>query len=148
MWLLACAAITLQTVRHLSDFTFGAGQTKVVSETEQPPLEQPRDAAGEAAAGGVRRAPRALPVEEARPAAPAPRLSPARRFLRYWTRIDRKRPVYWFKQMIAFPIGERFAAISITAALFDARVTFIVLLTWGGIAATYSFAGRVLRSLR
>ncbi len=138
----------MQTVRHLSDFSFGAGQTKVVSETEQPPLEQPRDAAGEAVAR--RRAARAagVPVEETRPAAPAPKLSPARRFLRYWTRMGRKRPVYWFKRMIAFPIGERFAAISIAAAFFDARVTFIVLLTWGGIAATYSFAGRVLRSLR
>ncbi len=50
--------------------------------------------------------------------------------------------------MIAFPIGERFAVISITAALFDARVTFIVLLIWGGVAAAYSLAGRVLRSLR
>jgi hypothetical protein len=49
--------------------------------------------------------------------------------------------------MIGFPIGERFAAISITAAFWDARVTFIVLLAWGGFAATYTLAGRVLRSL-
>jgi Family of unknown function (DUF5941) len=49
--------------------------------------------------------------------------------------------------MIAFPIGERFAAISITAALFTPRTTFIVLLVWGSVAALYSLAGRVLRSI-
>jgi hypothetical protein len=47
---------------------------------------------------------------------------------------------------MAFPIGERFAAISITAALFDARVTFIVLLALGAFAATYRSAWRILRS--
>ena len=49
--------------------------------------------------------------------------------------------------MVAFPIGERFAVISITAALFDARVTFITLLVLGGIAAVYTQTGRVLRSI-
>ena len=53
----------------------------------------------------------------------------------------------WVKKMAAFPIGERFAAISITAALFDARVTFIVLLSWGGFAVVYTLSGRVLRSI-
>jgi hypothetical protein len=49
--------------------------------------------------------------------------------------------------MIAFPIGERFAAISISAALFSAHTTFVVLLVWGGFAAAYVLTGRVLRSL-
>ena len=49
--------------------------------------------------------------------------------------------------MVAFPIGERFAAISLTAALFDARVTFIVLLAWGPRRAPTRAPGRVLRSL-
>jgi hypothetical protein len=49
--------------------------------------------------------------------------------------------------MIAFPIGERFAAISVTAALFSPRTTFIVLLAWGGFAALYVLTGRTLRSL-
>ena len=35
------------------------------------------------------------------------------------------------KKMLAFPIGERFALISITAALFSARVTLIALLVLG-----------------
>jgi hypothetical protein len=37
--------------------------------------------------------------------------------------------------------------ISITAALFTPRTTFIVLLVWGGVAAAYTIAGRILRSL-
>ena len=54
----------------------------------------------------------------------------------------------WIKRMLPFPIGERFAAISITAALFTPRTTFVVLLAWGGVAALYGLAGRLLRSLR
>ena len=50
--------------------------------------------------------------------------------------------------MVAFPIGERFAVISITAALFTPRVTFVALLAWGGLAAVYTLTGRVLRSVR
>ena len=37
--------------------------------------------------------------------------------------------------------------ISITAAVWDARTTFIVLLAWGGASAAYKMAGRVLRSV-
>ena len=50
--------------------------------------------------------------------------------------------------MIAFPIGERFAVISITAALFTPRVTFVTLLVWAAVAGVYTQAGRVLRSVR
>jgi hypothetical protein len=50
--------------------------------------------------------------------------------------------------MLPFPIGERFAAISITAALFSPRTTFIVLIVWGGVATAYTLAGRLLRSFR
>jgi CDP-alcohol phosphatidyltransferase/Family of unknown function (DUF5941) len=154
VWVLACCTLTMQTVRHFSDFSFGAGQTQVVSETEQPPLEQARDAAGAAVlerranrAAAPPRVERVEPVEPVeRPAPPKPSLP--RRVLRLWTRFGRVRGVRWVKKMIAFPIGERFAATSITAALFDAQVTFIVLLTWGGIAAAYSLGGRILRSLR
>ena len=51
------------------------------------------------------------------------------------------------KKMLAFPIGERFALISITAALFSARVTLTALLVWGGLAAAYTLTGRILRSI-
>jgi phosphatidylglycerophosphate synthase len=51
----------------------------------------------------------------------------------------------WLKRMAVFPIGERFAAVSLTAALFTPRTTFIVLLAWGGFAAAYEVAGRARR---
>jgi hypothetical protein len=53
----------------------------------------------------------------------------------------------WLKKIIVLPIGERMALIAVTAAFFNARVTFIALLTWGGVAALYTLAGRVGRSL-
>lgn len=56
-------------------------------------------------------------------------------------------PLVWLKKAVVFPIGERFAAISLTAALFGPRTTFAVLLAWGGVAALYSIAGRLARSL-
>ena len=99
-WLLAGAALALQTVRHAFDFSFA------------------RDPEA-AATGGV--------------------LAVARR--------HDTGALSWVKKVIAFPIGERFAAISLTAALFDPRVTFIVLLSWGGFAVVYTLSGRVLRSI-
>jgi len=151
VWPLAVAAITLQTARHFSDFSFGAGQTRLVAEVEQPPLERSGDAALIAAA--ERRAAReaqppeaAATVEQPRPE-PAPRQPLPQRVLRTWHKIDRLPGVRWVKKMAAFPIGERFAAISLTAALWDPRVTFIVLLSWGGFAVLYTLSGRVLRSI-
>jgi phosphatidylglycerophosphate synthase len=54
----------------------------------------------------------------------------------------------WLRKAIALPIGERFAAISLVAALWGARTVFVVLLVWGGVAAAYEVAGRLARSLR
>ena len=115
VWLLAGAALALQTVRHSTDFSFSIAQDQAVVRVRRP-------LAREASAQN-----RGL-----RPILPA---------------LDGPGPARWVKKVIAFPIGERFAAISITAALFDARVTFIVLLAWGAFAACYTGVGRVLRSL-
>ena len=154
VWTLACCALILQTARHFSDFSFGAGQTLVIGATKQPPVERSLDAGALAAAerrargnggedptGSDRRA---EPEPEPEP---QPQLPLARRMLRAWHRIDRLPGVRWLKKMAAFPIGERFAAISLTAALFDPRVTFVVLLAWGGFAVVYTLSGRVLRSI-
>ena len=70
-----------------------------------------------------------------------------RRVLRMVARADRYRPTYWAKRMLVLPIGERFALIALTAAFFTPQVTFIALLLWGGVAATYALLGRVLRTL-
>jgi hypothetical protein len=91
--------------------------------------------------------PEPLPADEPAEGAESPRPSAARRFLRLWRHMDRLPGVLWVKRVIAFPIGERFAAISLTAAIWDPRVTFTVLIAWGGFAVCYSLPGRLLRSL-
>jgi phosphatidylglycerophosphate synthase len=141
VWLLACAAITLQTVRHTSDFSYMAVRHQTTRAAPQPPIEQPLDHAGAAAA--TRRRARAA----GEPVARAKR-SLAARILAAWRKLDRSPALRWIKRMAAFPIGERFAVISITAALFTPRVTFMAWLAWGGLALLYTQTGRVLRSLR
>ncbi|PJN13664.1 transferase [Streptomyces sp. CB01635] len=53
----------------------------------------------------------------------------------------------WVRRMIVLPIGERWALIAVLTALTTPRVTFIVLLIGCALAAAYTTAGRVLRSL-
>lgn len=53
----------------------------------------------------------------------------------------------WVRRMIVLPIGERWALIAVLTALTTPRITFIVLLIGCALAATYTTAGRVLRSL-
>jgi phosphatidylglycerophosphate synthase len=158
VWALACAALILQSVRHSSDFAYGAGQQQVIGATVQPPIEQTADTWGAAvesrraarAAARERAALRGEAVEEevaAPPPTPRARVRRAlRQVLRLWHVLDRAKPLRWVKRMVMFPIGERFAVISLTAALFTPRVTFIVLLAWGGFAATYVTVGRLLRT--
>ncbi|MDP8908710.1 MAG: DUF5941 domain-containing protein [Chloroflexota bacterium] len=49
--------------------------------------------------------------------------------------------------MFELPIGERFALIALTSAFFTPRVTFIALLAWGSVAASYTVLGHVRRTL-
>ncbi|WP_435830842.1 DUF5941 domain-containing protein [Polymorphospora rubra] len=53
---------------------------------------------------------------------------------------------YWLKRTVVFPIGERWALIALTAALFNPLVSLIAVLVWGGLAAAYTLALRTLRS--
>ncbi|WP_309093341.1 DUF5941 domain-containing protein [Streptomyces sp.] len=53
----------------------------------------------------------------------------------------------WVRRMIVLPIGERWAMIAVLTALTTPRVTFYALLAGCAFAATYTTAGRVLRSL-
>ncbi|MDQ0994144.1 DUF5941 domain-containing protein [Streptomyces sp. V3I7] len=53
----------------------------------------------------------------------------------------------WVRRMIVLPIGERWAMIAVLTAFTTPRITFYVLLVGCAIAATYTTAGRVLRSL-
>ena len=114
VWLLACAALALQTVRHMSDFAFAAARTPADTRL---PLDEPGDRA-----------------------AAAPRAA-----LAAWRRADRSPALRWLKRALPFPIGERFAVIALTAAVFSPEVTFIALLTGTAIGFAYTYAGRLLR---
>ena len=141
VWLLAGAALALQTMRHAIDFSYPQATHQALGAIRQPPLEQSTDLLV------VPREPAVEPDPEAPPPPPPPPPTLKRRLLGAWRRLDRSPRAHWIKKIVGFPIGERFAAISISAALFDARVTFIVLLACGGFATLYTLAGRVLRSL-
>ncbi|MEU6005263.1 DUF5941 domain-containing protein [Streptomyces sp. NPDC047453] len=53
----------------------------------------------------------------------------------------------WVRRMIVLPIGERWAMIAVLTAVTTPRITFYVLLAGCALAATYTTAGRVLRSV-
>jgi phosphatidylglycerophosphate synthase len=101
VWLLAAAAMVLQTLRHHIDFAYHE------SLRGQPAPESPVTSAE------------------------APQRSLG----------------YWARKVVVLPIGERWALIAILAALTNPRVIFSVLLIWGVLAAAYTTAGRVRRSL-
>ena len=133
VWALAGAALALQTVRHMFDFSFAATRQEVIGETRQPPLEEPSDRLRATAAPAAAEAPSALSLP--------------RRILRRWRGLDQRAGLVWAKRIAVLPIGERLALISITAAVWDAKVTFVALLACGLFALAYTTAGRVLRSV-
>ncbi len=169
VWALAAATLTLQTLRHSFDFSYGATDRQNIADTPQPPIAQsPDDVAArtrmkqrgtlDAKLGALRS--RARPETDVEmgvddddgddedatpPKGPRPL---SRRILGFWRAFDRHIPgVVWIKKMAAFPIGERFAVICVTAALWTPETTFIVLLSWGGFALLYTSTGRLLRTI-
>ncbi|GGW23651.1 hypothetical protein GCM10010381_02910 [Streptomyces xantholiticus] len=53
----------------------------------------------------------------------------------------------WLRRMIVLPIGERWAMIAVLTAVTTPRIVFCALLVGCALAACYTTAGRVLRSL-
>ncbi|WP_432148660.1 DUF5941 domain-containing protein [Streptomyces sp. bgisy029] len=53
----------------------------------------------------------------------------------------------WARRMIVLPIGERWAMIAVLTALTTPRIVFYALLAGCALAACYTTAGRLLRSL-
>jgi CDP-alcohol phosphatidyltransferase-like enzyme len=166
VWILAGAMLTLQTLRHSFDFSYGATDRQAIAETPQPPLAQaPDEALGrsrmksrdtllpnlglldrEATAAELREAAEDDETDAQEAARAVPKSLP-RRILASWRLLDRVPGLIWLKKMAAFPIGERFAVACITAALFTPRTTFVVLLAWGSFALLYTSTGRTLRTL-
>ncbi|MER5322602.1 CDP-alcohol phosphatidyltransferase family protein [Streptosporangium roseum] len=132
VWTLALAALGMQSIKHLLDFSFGAANRR------KPPSPLPSVSLAVSADTDLRAA-----LEQRKIA----RSGGIRGLLKMWSKAGRNRAVHWARKMIVFPIGERFAAIAIVSAFFDARVTFLTLIIWGGIATAYSLTGRLMRSL-
>jgi hypothetical protein len=135
VWALAAAALILQTVRHMIDFAFeGARVRTPAAAPPRVPLADLDDSALDPAPGC---------------GAPPARRSGGLGHLAMWlsARTEKIGGLRWAKKIVILPIGERFALISITAALFNAKVTFLSLLIWGSLATAYTLTGRVLRSL-
>ncbi|MGW1685545.1 DUF5941 domain-containing protein [Streptomyces albidoflavus] len=62
-------------------------------------------------------------------------------------RLDSVGWTVWLRRMIVLPIGERWALIAVLTAVTTPRITFVVLLIGCALAAAYTTAGRLLRSL-
>ncbi|NUR88207.1 MAG: CDP-alcohol phosphatidyltransferase family protein [Nonomuraea sp.] len=123
IWYLAAAAMILQVVRHAIDYSYAG-------------------AVSDAARVG------ALWARPARSLLEPADARHAHGVLGFAQRMERDSLARWFKKIIVLPIGERTALIAVTAAVWNARVTFLSLLCWGGFAALYQLAGRVARSSR
>jgi phosphatidylglycerophosphate synthase len=159
VWVLAAAALTLQTARHMLDFSYSAGQHEVIAATLRMPLDHVWDVPVRASLPAEPEDAElveedAEPLEDVMAAAPVPRpglkrrlVLVARRGVRMLGVMNRSSWGRWGRRIIVLPIGERFALISITAALFTPQVTFIALLAWGGFAALWAISARLLRSV-
>ncbi|MCP9208192.1 DUF5941 domain-containing protein [Streptomyces sp. NEAU-Y11] len=62
-------------------------------------------------------------------------------------RLDSVGWTVWLRRMIVLPIGERWAMIAVLTACTTPRITLWVLILGCALAACYTTAGRVLRSL-
>lgn len=113
-WALAIAAMTLQTVRHMTDTWYGVLHDEAAR----------RPGSARTGAGGI-----------------------GDRLNQTSTRVqaDTGSLSYWLKRTVVFPIGERWALIALTVALFNPLVSLVAVLAWGTLAFAYT---GVLRSLR
>lgn len=155
VWTLAAATIALQTSRHMVDFSYAAGRHEAIAALPLRDLAEPDERDGpppgaeadaEAAAEAEAAEGNVAAVEPAAPERAGLR-AVAARGVRFITRLEKRPATRWAKRIVALPIGERFALISLTAALWSPYTTFVALLAWGGFAACYSVTGRILRSV-
>ncbi|MFD2763635.1 DUF5941 domain-containing protein [Micromonospora eburnea] len=114
-WALAIAAMTLQTVRHMTDTWYGVLHDEAA--------RRPRPATG--GAGGI-----------------GGRLNAASTKVQ----ADTGSVSYWLKRTVVFPIGERWALMALTAALFGPLVALCAVLVWGTLAFAYTGGLRTLRA--
>ena len=145
VWLLAAAAVALQVTRHAIAFSYGLSQRPPVRPWEPWPLHEPGERAATEPESTVGVETALLADDQPRSRTPLAALGragvTASRF------FEQRAWLKWAKRIFVLPIGERFAAIAVTAAVFDGRAVFAVLLVWGGLALAYTVTGRLLRSV-
>lgn len=157
VWLLAGLALALQTTRHAVDFSWGQSQHQQIAKVVRWPMSDPAERAGaqkmrDQSDTGM------LPDDDAEPTAAGsaagtgPRKGAAlstlgRAGISASHFFEQRSWMKWVKRIIVLPIGERFALISVTAAVWGPRTTFSALLVWGSFALLYSLTGRTLRSV-
>ena len=123
LWLLAALLMTLQTFRHLSDYNFSQVVKARDEEIAAVPVEFTAKWDGVEA--------EQLPQETGLAA-------------NYYF----KRAKFWFGKIITFPIGERWLAISITAALGGAIFTFTAMPILALISMVWVYRVRIIKSLQ
>ncbi|MEV7970235.1 CDP-alcohol phosphatidyltransferase family protein [Sphaerisporangium sp. NPDC088356] len=141
IWALAVVAMLVQAIRHMIDFSYAAARADTAGAGQV--WERPGHGGSLGLPVALRRDPQGKPGAV---------ITPGRRrvygsVVRLSARLDRNTAARWLKKIVVLPIGERMVLISVTAALFNARVTFLALLAWGGLAALYTLTGRIARSL-
>jgi phosphatidylglycerophosphate synthase len=123
LWLLAALLMTLQTFRHLSDYNF----SQVVKAREEELIPVPVNFMAEW--DGI----------EAEQAKPETGLAANYYF---------QRAKYWAGKIITFPIGERWLAISVTAAIGGAMFTFTAMPILALISMAWVYRVRITKSLQ
>lgn len=136
IWFLAASALAVQTFRHYIDFSYAAQQHQALAASVRGSLKAPDESEVTTSEGEVAAAETGAIILQ--------RLGKAG--IRTSVAFERQPWMKWTKRIIVLPIGERFAVISLTAALAGPRTTFLVLLLWGAIAAAYTATGRIMRS--
>ena len=152
LWVLAAAALTLQTVRHVVDLGYDTQQRADAAAAARVPLEQRSDgpvsrwepASLEARSGADRSGPAGVVSSERR--GPGVRAG-LRAGIAGLRRGEAVGIVRWGKRVVVLPIGERFALISVVVAVASPRAVFLWLLAWGTLAAAYTTGGRIVRSV-
>lgn len=122
VWTLAALALLLQTTHHTLQFSWPGG--------EQPQV-----------------LPRRGPVTDPELAAPPGQRGPGGAVASLSARTSAVPVTRWAKRAVQFPIAERFAVLSLGAALGGPRVVFTVFLAWVCLALAWSLTGRTLRSV-
>jgi phosphatidylserine synthase len=123
LWLLAALLMTLQTFRHLSDYNFS--QAVKARDEETVPVPVDFMAKWDGIEADITPQPKGLAAN-----------------------YNFQRVKFWAGKVITFPIGERWLAISLTAAIGGAMFTFTAMPVLALISMAWVYRVRIAKSLQ